>query len=300
MVFLRDSYGALPPGEEGSAVAKPSSIDPALQQLYQVAPEAFTAARNQLAKELTEAGSSELAQKVRSRSKPTLATWALNQVGRESGREVDALFDAGDRIRRAQTTALRGNRDGADQLRQASQEEQKLIALLLGRAAEAIKKLGHAASAATLGRIEGTLRALALTPGEARQLLKTGILDKELQYTGFPGSLEMSEVGPPPKAAPKVKGKPDLERIAEGKKREENKRAAAERRAAEHEVGDWERKVQRSQALAAHLEQIATRAEHSARQARQNAEQAKRSADEDQRRLARARDDLASLVQKPS
>ena len=275
-------------------------IDPALQQLYQVAPEGFTAARNQLAKELAAAGSSDLAQKVRSRSKPTLATWALNQVGRESSEELDALFEAGDRIRQAQAVALRGNRQGADQLRVAMQEEQKLIALLMGRAAEAMRKLGHAASPAALGRIEGTLRALALTPGEARQLLKAGILDKELQYAGFPGSPEMSDIGPAPRAEPKSTGKRDLERGAEKKEREEKKRAVAERRAAETEVQNWERKAQRSQENAAHLEQIAMRTEQSARQARDNAEQAKRSADEDQRQLTRARNHLADLAPKPS
>jgi hypothetical protein len=228
-----------------------------------------------------------------------VATWALNQVGRESREELDALFDAGDRIRRAQAVALRGNREGAEELRRASQEEQKLIALLLGRAADSMRKLGHVASPAALGRIEGTLRALALNPGETRELLKTGTLDRELQYTGFPGSLEMSDVRPAPQAGAGAKAKRELERIAEGKKREEDKQAAAQRRAAEHEVRDWERKVERSQATAAHLEQIATRAEQSARQARQNAEQAKRSADEDQRQLTRARDSLANLVRKP-
>jgi len=139
-----------------------------LQQLYQRPPERFTAARNQLAKELSAAGSEELASRVRAASRPTVAIWALNKLAHDSPEELDELLEAGDRIRAAQARAVRGNRQGAGELRQASHELQTKLVSLVRRAAHAIEGLGRSPSASALGKIEATLRAAALNPGEGR------------------------------------------------------------------------------------------------------------------------------------
>lgn len=270
-----------------------------LQQLYQLPPERFTAARNQLVKELSAAGSKELASKVRAANRPTVAIWALNKIAGEFSGELAELFKAGNRIGTAQASAVRGNRQGADELRQASHDLQTKLTTLLGQAAEAIQSLGRSPSAAVLSKIEATLRAAALSPGEGRQLLKEGILDRELQYAGFPGSVEISAAANEAEATPQRRrgagrfAAPDRDAVK--RKHEETKRAAAARRAAERDLRKWELRVRRSQAEAARREEVATRLQRSAMAAREDADRAKRRADEDRGQLQLASDRLSRL-----
>jgi hypothetical protein len=270
-----------------------------LQELYQLPPERFTAARNQLAKELSAEGSKELASRVRAANRPTIAIWGLNKLAREFPGELEKLLEAGDRIRAAQASAVRGNRQGADELRQASHDLQSRLATLIARAAEAIQGLGRAPSPSVLGKIEATLRAAALNPGEGRQLLKEGILDRELQHAGFPGSAEIAAATDRRERIPERRrgagrsGAPDRE--AAKRAREENKRAIAARGTAERDRRKWELRVRRSQAQAARSEEVAARLQRSAAAAREEAERAKRRADEDRRQLQLATDRLSQL-----
>jgi hypothetical protein len=215
-----------------------------LQQLYQQPPERFTAARNQLAKELSAQGSKELASRVKAANRPTVAIWALNKLAREFPEELEELLEAGDRIRAAQASAIRGNRQGAGELRQASHDLQSKLATLIARAAEAIQGLGRAPSASVLGKIEATLRAAALNPGEGRQRLKEGILDTELHHAGFPGSAEIASAADRPahpSEARRGAGRSRAgDREALKRVREANKRAVAARRAAERDLRTWE------------------------------------------------------------
>jgi hypothetical protein len=270
-----------------------------LQQLYQLPPERFTAARNQLAKELSAEGSRELASRVRAANRPTVAIWALNRIAREFPEELQALLDAGDRIRAAQASAVRGNRQGAGELRQASHDLQSKLAALIARGAEAIQGLGRAPSASVLGKIEATLRAAALNPGEGRQLLKEGILDRELQHAGFPGSAEISSAADRPERTAERRHGADRSRAADRealkRAREENKRAVAARRGAARDLRKWELRVRRSQTEAARRDEVAARLERSAAEAREKANRAKRRAEEDRRQLQLAADRLSQL-----
>ncbi len=271
-----------------------------LQQLYQIPPERFTAARNALAKELSAVGSKELASRVRAANRPTVAIWVLNKLAREFPEELEKLLEAGDRIRAAQASAVRGNRQGAGELRQASHDLQTRLAALIARAAEAIQGLGRAPSASVLGKIEATLRAAALNPGEGRQLLKEGILDRELQYAGFPGSAEIaSEADRPERTAERRRGAGRSragDRDAVRKAREENKRALAARRGAERDLRQWELRVRRSQAQATRRNEVAAQLQRSATAAREEADRAKRRAEEDRRQLQLATDRLSQLA----
>jgi len=270
-----------------------------LQELYQLPPERFTAARNRLAKELSAEGSKELASRVRAANRPTVAIWALNKLAREFPEELEELLEAGDRIRAAQASAVRGNRQGAGELRQASHDLQSKLATLIARAAEAIQGLGRAPSTSVLGKIETTLRAAALNPGEGRQRLKEGILDRELQHTGFPGSAEIaSAADKPERTAERSRGAGRSraeDRDALKRAREENKRAVAARRAAERDLRKWELTVRRSQAQAARTDEVAARLQRSAAAAREEADRAKRRAEEDRRQLQLAADRLLLL-----
>jgi hypothetical protein len=270
-----------------------------LQELYQLPPERFTAARNQLVKELSAQGSKELASRVRSANRPTVAIWALNKLAREYPKELEELLEAGDRIRAAQASAVRGNRQGAGELRQASHDLQSKLATLIARAAEAIQGLGRAPSASVLGKIEATLRAAALNPGEGRQLLKEGILDKDLQYSGFPGSAEIASAAERPERTPERQRGAGRSQVADRealkRAREEKKQAIAERRAAERDLRKQELKAQRSRAEATRAEEVAARLQRSAAAAREEADRAKRRAEEDRRQLQLSAERLSRL-----
>src|SRR5260370_3906273 len=208
------------------------------------AADVLPADRNRRGKEVAAEGSKELASGVRAANRPTVAIWALNKLAREFPEELEELLEAGDRIRAAQASAVRGNRQGAGELRQASHDLQSKLATLIARAAEAIQCFGRAPSTSELGKIDTTLRAAAPNPGEGRQRLKEGILDRELQHTGFPGSAEIaSAADKPERTAERSRGAGRSraeDRDALKRARAENKRAVAARRAAERDLRKWQ------------------------------------------------------------
>ncbi|MBK7861291.1 MAG: hypothetical protein IPJ65_22305 [Archangiaceae bacterium] len=72
-----------------------AKLEDALDALYAVAPDAFMAKRDALAKELKDAGEKEAAATVKKQHKPTLVAHALNRLSREARHELDALFQIG-------------------------------------------------------------------------------------------------------------------------------------------------------------------------------------------------------------
>lgn len=69
--------------------------------LYGLPLERFVAERAALTKALRRAGSREQATEVASLRKPSVAAWAVNQLVRAHGREIAALFAAGDGLEHA-------------------------------------------------------------------------------------------------------------------------------------------------------------------------------------------------------
>ncbi|WP_438017029.1 hypothetical protein WMF18_40580 [Sorangium sp. So ce315] len=62
----------------------------------------FTRARDALAKRLRQAGDKAAAERVKALRRPTAAAWALNQLARRYPQRMEALLDAGERLREAQ------------------------------------------------------------------------------------------------------------------------------------------------------------------------------------------------------
>jgi hypothetical protein len=80
--------------------------------LADVPPEEFVAARDALAKQLKADGKATEAAEVKKRRKPTVTRWVADQVLRQHAREVDALRMAMSRVAEAQEAAItRGDRD---------------------------------------------------------------------------------------------------------------------------------------------------------------------------------------------
>ncbi|MBV9293807.1 MAG: hypothetical protein JO222_15300, partial [Frankiales bacterium] len=73
-------------------------IDDVADELYGLAPEDFTAARDAAARAATDA---ELRTSIKALRKPTVAAHEVNRLVRERTSDVDALLDLGARLREA-------------------------------------------------------------------------------------------------------------------------------------------------------------------------------------------------------
>ena len=141
----------------------------ALDRLYGLPLDEFTAGRNELAKELRSRGEREAADEVRRLRKPSRAAWALNQVARGDPKAVRRLLDAGGALRGAQEAVMSG-KGGADDLRDAAEDERAAAEPLLAQAGRVLGKGGRGPSAQLLERVRETLHAAAGDEDVARRL----------------------------------------------------------------------------------------------------------------------------------
>jgi hypothetical protein len=132
-----------------------SSVRLQTDQLYQLPLDAFTAARNALAKTLT----GDAAREVKALKKPSAVAWAVNQLFWTSRPNYDALMKAGEALRDAQIAALKGRK--AD-VRAATDAHRRALAKAVERATTLSADAGVNPGADALARM---LEALSLAPG---------------------------------------------------------------------------------------------------------------------------------------
>jgi hypothetical protein len=212
-----------------------------VDRLYGLPLEEFTAARNELARELGDASIKQL-------KKPTVPAWAVNQLAR--GREVDVrrLLRAGEQLEQAQKAAVEGGDQQA--FERAREAEREALRRLRSEAADLLRAGGHPATDATLERVTRTLHAGAVTD-EGRSLLREGQLSEELEPQGFGA---FAGVKP---AAPRAKKRaPD--KSAARKARQDADAASTDADAAAAAVRDAEGELDRLRRAA---ERAATKAE---------------------------------------
>lgn len=226
-------------------------LEAELDELYALPPAEFTTSRNDLARRLKEAGRSDAADDVKQLRKPTVPVWAVNQLARRNRNEVDALVEAGEKLRAAQKEALGGGESG--KLRDATSAQREALQTLAHRAHDLLAEQGQSATAAVIERISSTLRAAAVDP-DAAELVRAGRLNEELDPAGFDAFAGM----PLPARKPAAKkASPAVDR-----RRDERLRSLREKaRAAEEE--------------AAAAEADAKRADDAARRARAKADRAR-------------------------
>ena len=210
--------------------------------LYGLPVEEFTKARDELAKELRNAGKKEAADEVKALRKPPVSAWAVNQTVRRNPQEAKALVKAGDELRKAQRGVVSG-RDPA-QLREATTAHRRLVEGLTEEARAALDERG-AASAATVTRVAQTLRAASIDK-ETSKALMAGTLVEDVEQAGFGPLLSAVPSGTRPKGrrgakpakpAPKPKPppKPKSDPNAAKRKRLEEQLAKAQARVRELE-----------------------------------------------------------------
>lgn len=144
--------------------------------LRAVPPREFVQARNALAAKLAKDGQATEARDIRRLPRPSPVVWALNRTAVGRPRELNALVQAVDGLRRAQL--------GQGELRAATERYRAAFEPLVRNATEALRDAGSAISPALERRIRSTLLA-ATTDRRLRADLATGRLVGEHTEPGF-------------------------------------------------------------------------------------------------------------------
>ena len=144
-------------------------------RLYGVSPAEFTRERDALAKQLKAAGKEDEAKQIAALRKPTAVLWTVNQLGRRSRRQVDALIEAAEKMRRAHKSG------DSEALRAAMQEQREALRSLEQAAHEAAGEIGSKPTLDFMRRVQTTAQSAAA--GEPEKL-REGTLDEELEAAG--------------------------------------------------------------------------------------------------------------------
>jgi hypothetical protein len=153
------------------------------RDLYGLPLERFTPERNALAKQLRSRKRREDASEVATLRKPSVEAWAVNQLVRTQRSELDALYEAGDRLVATQADLIAGRGDPSA-LREAVDAERTAVDRLTDRARGLLSLEGRGLTAAALEHVAATLHAAALDP-DARAQVRDGCLRVGLRYIGL-------------------------------------------------------------------------------------------------------------------
>ncbi len=158
-----------------------SNVDAEIDRLYQLPPDEFVQARNDLATHLRGDGEADAALLVQSLAKPSLSAWAVNQVYWHARQAFDALAKAGQRLRAAQEATLSGR---AADVRDAGKVRDAALVGALEAALGLLQQSGHPATPAMRLRIATNLEALAAYGG-VPPAGTPGRLTEDLDPPGF-------------------------------------------------------------------------------------------------------------------
>jgi hypothetical protein len=269
-----------------------------LERLYGVPLAEFITARTATARRLRTAGQREAATAVGRLPKPTVAAWAVNQLARRHRDDLEALVEAGGRLR----SAVEGPPDPAA-FRGAMADERELLRSLVAAAGPIVEETGRSAPA-VLERVRETLQAAAADEGAARAVV-AGRLPRELLAVGI-GPLPVAlAAAPPPRARPTPASPSPGEDEDAGERRQREALAARdqaratleERKAALAAVeGVLDEAVEAAQAAVAAADEAERRA-LAARQVAHAAERARRDAQRDVERRSRGVDEAARRLE---
>ncbi|MGA5466021.1 hypothetical protein [Mycobacterium sp. NPDC050041] len=251
-----------------------SATDQAIDELYQAAPEEFTALRTQLAKAAKQGGDTEGAKAISASRKPTTSAWVVNRLIHDDPEVRSQLADLGERLRSAHSTM-----DG-ERIRQFSGEQRRLV-VELTRTAFRVAGIANP-SAALRDDVTDTLQAAVADPDVTARL---GRLAKAEQWSGFGEFGEISQVSTTargsraatPKAAPAPE--PAADRDKAGRDKEDRDKADRQRR-------------ERARAVLAAAERAKAEADEAIAERQSDLATARLKRDDARNRLARAEEAL--------
>jgi hypothetical protein len=271
--------------------AAKSSDDP----LRDVSPREFVGARNALAARLAKQGKVVEARQVRRLRRPSPVVWALNRTAVARSRELNALADAVDRLRRAQL--------GQGDLRNATERYRATFERLVRTASEVLADAGSLVSPALERRIRGTLLA-SVTDRRLRADLAVGRLTDEHAEPGFAvltgGPIPADFLLDRPAKARPAPARPTPGQDAAEPSAAPEHRPRAKPRAELGRADKRERAKVRRQALqeARDARQAARKAERDARALERDARQKERAAQALEKQVEAARTTLRDLEQR--
>lgn len=216
----------MPRSADASADHDSARLDEIARDLYALAPDDFTAARN------ARAGASDrpLAARIKALRKPTASAWAVDLLARE-GQLAEALELAG---------ALREAQDDLDsaELARLSRQRRQLVAALATQAVGLAEDRGVTISAAARADVEKTINAAVMDAAAAAAVM-TGRLVRPLEATGF-DAVDVSDA-----VGGSLPGVPDLPAPSRDDLAERRARKAAEKalREAERAAGEADREL---------------------------------------------------------
>ena len=161
------------------------SLDSRIDDLYKLPPDEFVSARTALAKSLT----GEEAKRVKALVKPTIVPWSVNQVYWHARDVYTRLLKAGEKLRDAQLTALKGK---ASDVRGATTAHRQAVADAVKSASQLATNAGASPDPEPLARMFEAV-SLQKTPPEPH-----GKFTKPLQPQGFEALAGVAITAVPP------------------------------------------------------------------------------------------------------
>lgn len=206
----------------------------AVRELYQAPHAEFVTERKRLAGELKAAGDKAGATKLGKLGRPPISAWAVNQLWWKAREAFERLLETAESLREGDLARTGDHREALAALRQ--------------RASAVLADAGHAATEATLRRVQQTLSAIAATGGWDPD--PPGALSEDRDPPGFeavgiPGlaaSVAQAEADVKPAKTPAAEADDDHATKAHAKRAAETQAAEKRRREAEEREAALERK----------------------------------------------------------
>jgi len=252
------------------SATKKEAVQRDVDRLFELSPDEFTAARDELAKRMAGEGMAEESRTVKALRRPTVAEWAVNQLVRSRPKDMDQLLDAGASLRKAQREVLSGIR--SDEFREASERRRRLVTGLVRMAEDILRESGRP-SAGAGEAVRSTLEAASLDD-KSGEMVRAGRLSKELPPPSSFGAVEGLGLVPAPVEEAPTPTKPRPKRGA-GKGEEEAQALRAQRDEAAREAKALAEKAAQARRAAIRAREQADRAQGRADRLRQEAEEAR-------------------------
>jgi hypothetical protein len=184
-------------------------VEEIADELYELRPDEFTAARDAYVAEARKAQDATTARAIAALRKPALAAWAANLLARQRPVEVRQFLQLGESLREAHRTL------DAEQMRMATRQQHQLVGALARTAAALAREAGQSVSETVLHEIEQTLHAVLAHPEVAERWSKGRLVKVPEAATGFnsvgiapeaPGRQGPARTAPAKKPAPEGGG----------------------------------------------------------------------------------------------